>query len=208
MDTFDESTSGGKAKRAYRGHVQAEVRALTRQRIIDAMVGFFAEAWIDQITLDQVAQQAGVTVQTILRHFGTKEALVAAAARQLIDAENARRAELPIDDLDGAITYLMNQYEAAGDQLMRALAQEGRYPGIATFMEEGRLGHRTWVARVFGPYLHRQSGEDRDRLLAQLVAVCDVYMWKLLRRQAGLSREQTALAIRELVLPLLADRPG
>jgi hypothetical protein len=45
-------------------------------------------------------------------------------------------------------------------------------------------------------------------LLAQLVAVCDVYMWKLLRLQAGLSREQTALAIRELLLPLLTDHPA
>jgi hypothetical protein len=45
-------------------------------------------------------------------------------------------------------------------------------------------------------------------LLAQLVTVCDVYTWKLLRRQAGLSREQTALAIRELLRPLVGDRSG
>ncbi|HJZ49855.1 MAG TPA: helix-turn-helix domain-containing protein [Roseiflexaceae bacterium] len=187
--------------------MQAEVRALTRQHIIEAMVALYAESWLDQITLDQVAKQAGVTVQTVLRHFGTKEALIAAAGRQVNDAENARRADIPVADLEGALAYLMDHYETVGDQVLRGLAQEGRYPELAVLMEEGRVGHRAWVARVFSTYLEQRSGADRDRLLAQLVAICDVYTWKLLRRQAGLSREQTALAIRELLLPLLADRP-
>jgi hypothetical protein len=39
--------------------------------------------------------------------------------------------------------------------------------------------------------------------LAQLVAVCDVYTWKLLRRQSGLSRRQTEQAVVELVNSLL-----
>jgi hypothetical protein len=39
--------------------------------------------------------------------------------------------------------------------------------------------------------------------LAQLVAICDVYTWKLLRRDAGLSRKQTELALVELLEPLL-----
>jgi hypothetical protein len=33
--------------------------------------------------------------------------------------------------------------------------------------------------------------------------VCDVYTWKLLRRDAGLSRRQTELALLELLGPLL-----
>jgi AcrR family transcriptional regulator len=208
MDASDTSSSLKTAKRPYRGHVQAEVRALTRQRIIEAAVALYAEFWIDQMTLEQVAQRAGVTIQTILRHFGTKEALVAAAGRQLADAETARRADVPVGDLDAIIAYLLDHYETQGDQVLRGLAQEGRYPALAEFMEEGRIQHRAWVTRVFGPALEQRSDVDRQRLLAQLVAVCDVYTWKLLRRQAGLSREQTALALRELLLPLVADRSG
>jgi len=34
------------------------------------------------------------------------------------------------------------------------------------------------------------------------VAVCDVYTWKLLRRDAGLSRRQTERALVELLEPL------
>jgi AcrR family transcriptional regulator len=208
MAASDTSSSLKRAKRPYRGHVQAEVRALTRQRIIEAAVVLYAESWIDQITLEQVAQRAGVTIQTILRHFGTKEALVAAAGRQVNDAEIARRADVPVGNLDAIIAYLLDHYETQGDQVLRGLAQEGRYPALAPFMEEGRVQHRAWVARVFGSALAQRSDVDRERLLAQLVAVCDVYTWKLLRQQAGLSREQTALALRELLLPLVADRSG
>jgi hypothetical protein len=35
-----------------------------------------------------------------------------------------------------------------------------------------------------------------------MVVVCDVYTWMLLRRQSGLSRKQTELALRELLKPL------
>ena len=47
------------------------------------------------------------------------------------------------------------------------------------------------------------DGVARDRRLAQLVAVCDVYTWKLLRRDAGLDRKSTELAMVELLTPLL-----
>jgi hypothetical protein len=67
---------------------------------------------------------------------------------------------------------------------------------------EGRVAHREWCARVFAPYLAPLRGADRTRRLAQLVAVCDVYTWKLLRRDAGLSQRQVVTALVELLEPL------
>jgi hypothetical protein len=58
------------------------------------------------------------------------------------------------------------------------------------------------------PYRMRARAEaaaETGRLLAELIAVCDVYFWKLLRRDLGLSREQTALAIRETILALKGE---
>jgi hypothetical protein len=46
---------------------------------------------------------------------------------------------------------------------------------------------------------------ERERRLAQFVALCDVYTWKLLRRDARLSRSQTELAMTELLNPLLEE---
>lgn len=208
MSATDKSDAPKTKKRTYDGHVQAEVYARTRQRIVEAAMALYAESWIDQITLDQVAQRAGVTIQTVIRHFGTKEALLSAAGQQQTETETQRRVDVPVGDLDQIVAYLLHHYETQGNQVLRGLAQEGRYPMLAVFMEEGRIQHRAWVERAFGPYLEQRPGADRERLLAQLVAVCDVYTWMLLRRQANLSLEQTALSIRELLLGVITNRSG
>jgi hypothetical protein len=44
-------------------------------------------------------------------------------------------------------------------------------------------------------------------LLAQLVAVCDVQVWALLRQASNLSRRQTERALVELIEPLLEATP-
>ena len=59
---------------------------------------------------------------------------------------------------------------------------------------------------MFAPALAGRVGVERRRRLAQLVAICDVYTWKLLRRDAGLGRRQTELALVELLGPLLDGR--
>ena len=69
---------------------------------------------------------------------------------------------------------------------------------------DGRL-HREWCARVFAEALVGLKSTDRKRRLAQVVAICDVYMWKLLHRDAGLSRDQTELALIELLTPLTKE---
>ncbi|HET9322167.1 MAG TPA: hypothetical protein VFO27_20405, partial [Bryobacteraceae bacterium] len=63
--------------------------------------------------------------------------------------------------------------------------------------------HREWCELVFASALSGLRHNERARRLAQLVAVCDVYTWKLLRVQSGLTRRQTELALVELVNPLI-----
>jgi AcrR family transcriptional regulator len=194
------------AKRQYRNTVQAEIATRTRERIIMAALALEPDHLIDQITLEMVAEHAQVTVQTILRHFGTKDGLVAAVGQVANEQTAAQRAEAPIGDIAGAVNNLTIHYEAVGDRVMRLLAQEARYPQLQTLLQAGRVLHRQWVERVFGPYLNQRSGDDEQRLLAQLVALCDVYTWKLLRRDSGLSQAQYEVALNELLTALLSWR--
>jgi hypothetical protein len=99
----------------------------------------------------------------------------------------------------GIIDNLVEHYERMGVTALRLLAEEEVSPSIATLTQAGRAYHRDWCARVFAPQLAALAGVERDRRLAQLVAVCDVYTWKLLRRDSGLSRRQTTTALLELV---------
>ena len=88
---------------------------------------------------------------------------------------------------------------------MVLLAEEQRSAAVAEVLRRGRLTHRRWCEEVFANALANVSGSARRRRLAQLVAVCDVYTWKLLRRDAGLGRTATELAITELLSPLVED---
>lgn len=204
MAGSDKRDKDSRAKRPYRGTVQAEVAALTRQRVLDAALALAAEEWLDRLTLDQVATGAGVTVQTIIRHFGSKEGLFTAAAEAATAAALGWREETPPGDIASAVEALQAHYERTGDRLLRLLAQEDRYPGLRRLTDLGRDAHRAWVARIFGVELPQLRGRERDRLLAELVAVTDITMWKLLRRDLRLDREQTSLAVGEMVTALLA----
>ena len=99
----------------------------------------------------------------------------------------------------------MDHYEEWDDTALRFLAQEERVAAFRSITEAGRAFHHEWVERTFAPLLAKRTGEERRRLLAELIGVCDVYFWKLLRRDLGLSREQTALAIRETILALKGE---
>ena len=102
-------------------------------------------------------------------------------------------------DITGAVANLVEHYETTGDKAMRLLAEEDRSPTIKDIVDTARTVHREWCERVFEPYLRHLSGSDRRRRLAQFVAICDVYTWKLLRRDHRLSRLQTERAITEML---------
>lgn len=165
------------------------------------MTALFWERPTDQIVLSDVAGRAGVTVQTVLRRFGSKEGLLAAAANRANDLIAAQR-EAPPDDLPRALDVLLEHYETVGRGVLRLLAAEEGSAWLAGLAERGRELHRDWCRTVFASFLEPLGGADRDRRFAQVVAICDVYTWKLLRHDSGLSRRQTHRALLELLEPL------
>jgi hypothetical protein len=86
------------------------------------------------------------------------------------------------------------------------LAAEQAVPTISEMADLGRRLHVEWCKRMFAGALAGRSGADRRRLLAQLVAICDVYTWMLLRRQRRLSRGETERALIEMLAPLVNGR--
>lgn len=172
------------------------------ERILDAAVELFWERPSDQISLDEIARRAGVTVQTVIRRFGGRDGVFAAAGARESERVRAQRETAPVGDVAAAVHVLVDHYEELGDRVLKLLAAEQHMPGLAELAESGRRLHLKWCERTFAPYLEPLHGPGRRRRLAQLIAVCDVYMWKLLRRQAGLSRAQTEIAVAEMITGL------
>lgn len=194
------------SKRPYRMGARAESAAATHRRILDATVELLTERFVDEVTLDAIAERAGVTVRTVIRRFGSRSLLLAAAGADSGRRINAQRDEAPVGDVEEAVRNLIDHYETWGDGVLRALAQEDRVPAIHVATDYGRGQHRKWVERVFAPTLEGRTGTARERLVAQLCALCDVYTWKLLRRDRDLSRRQTQIAMVELIAALIAER--
>jgi AcrR family transcriptional regulator len=178
---------------------RAEAAAATGERILDVAEELFWSQPLDRIGLAEVAAGAGVSVQTVIRRYGSKEGVFEAAAQRSMDGVREQRDQAPVGDVGGAVANLLVHYESVGGRALRMLAEEDHSPAMARYTEEGRRLHRDWVRRTFAPQLAGRRGAWRDRRLAQLVAICDVYTWKLLRRDAGLSRAQTQRALVELI---------
>jgi AcrR family transcriptional regulator len=180
---------------------RAESTARTRAAILRAMLELLVERFHDQITLEDVAVRAGSTVQTLLRQFGSKEELVSAAAR-LADSEIlAQRRAAPVGDIPGAVENLLDHYEAWGAVALRLLAQEERVPQLRRLAEGGRAHHHDWVAATFAPLI---EGSDDQLLRQKLIALTDVYVWKLLRLDLGLDRPETASALTGMIRAVIA----
>lgn len=175
---------------------------VTRERIAAAAEDAFMNGWYDDVTVRGIATDAGVALQTVLNHFPTKEALCAAANERLARSIQSVRWSVKPGDLTGAIKTIVDDYERTGAASLRMLAVEERVPAVQPWIKLGREGHQAWCEQMFAPALEGLTGRRRVRRLAQLVVATDVYTWKLLRRDKGLSRTETITAMRELVAAL------
>jgi AcrR family transcriptional regulator len=182
--------------------VRAAATEATRERIVAAAQDAFMSQWYDDVTVRGIAVSAGVALQTVLNHFPTKEALCAAANERLASSIESARFSVEPGDVLGAITTLVDDYERTGDASLKMLAVEERVPAVQPWIALGRAGHQRWCEENFASALEGLTGRRRARRLAQLVVATDVYTWKLLRRDKGLSRSETITAMRELVVAL------
>jgi AcrR family transcriptional regulator len=189
--------------RRYRMDARAKAAERTAQSILDATVALWRERSIDDITLEAIAQRAGVSLRTVIRRFGSRdgviEATIAADASQI----TAERDQAEVGDVDGALDLLLGHYERDGDAVLRTLALEEKVAAARAIAEAGRAAHRAWCARVFAPYLPRSVEVAYDTRLDALVAATDLYLWKLLRRDLRRSPEETRQVIRTLLAGLL-----
>ena len=189
--------------RAYTMRARADAKAATRLRVLRAVLELSEEKMTIEITLDEVASRAGTSVQTVLRHFGSRDGLLDEAVK-LASAEVEQERRAPVGDIGGAIRAIVAHYERRGDFVVRLLGQE-HDPRVAAVVGPGKLLHRRWVEDVFRPQLDARRPRDRDALVDLLAVATDVYTWKLLRRDRGLGSATTVKRMYSLVAALLAD---
>ena len=201
---------------------RARRAAQTTERIVASTEALLAGAPLGDVTLPAIAEGAGVTVQTVLRHMGSRDGCLHAVGERVAMRVEAQRGATPPGDVDVAIASLVLHYEAEGRLVLNLLAQEhGAEPTAREGVERGRTYHRDWVRRVFD-LAPRPTGLEADRddpetpddapheepdraVVDALVAATDLYVWKLLRLDLSRSVTATERTMARLVRGVLAD---
>jgi AcrR family transcriptional regulator len=180
-------------------NVRAQRSEETAQRIREVALERFLSRSYDEVTLAEVAEAAGVTVPTLIAHFGRKEDLFAAVLEDWGGRMVDSRDEAPVGDHAGAIHNLLDHYDTEGKRILHLLAEEDRFPAVRAMTDEGRKFHREWVERIFGSSLRSLRGPRKEQLVVQLIVATDLLAWKLMRLDMKLSRRRTEAAIVQTV---------
>ncbi|HEX2077248.1 MAG TPA: TetR/AcrR family transcriptional regulator, partial [Longimicrobium sp.] len=180
----------------------------TARDILAAAVALWRERPIDEITLADIAERAGVSVRTVIRRFGSREGVIAACIRADAAGIEAERGQALPGDVGEALQVLLMHYERDGDAVLRTLALEEKVPEARAIARAGRAAHREWCARVFAAHLPPAGDDAHAVRLDAFVAATDLYAWKLLRRDLGRSVDDTARVIRALVDGLVSLSPS
>lgn len=147
--------------REYRSDLRAEQAEATRSRILDATLRVMAGG-VTTVSIPAVAREAGVSVPTVYRHFGSKSELLKALYPHLIPRVGMYDMTPPttIEEFRNAIRAIFERLDVDDDLARVAMAspagQEARratMPDRIRFMQE--------FVGAIGPEL---SHGDRDRI--------------------------------------------
>jgi AcrR family transcriptional regulator len=191
-------------RRRYDMTRRTEAAAATRQRILRSALDLSWEQIAMETTLDDIATKAGVSVKTLLRHFGSRDGLFAALEQFAIQEIREERAA-PAGDVVAAVHAIFEHYEQRGDGVLKMLAQELFDDNLRDGMNIGRRMHRDQITEVFAPQLAARPAAQQEALVDLLVVATDVYTWKQLRRDRGLDRTTAEERVRQLIACILED---
>lgn len=178
---------------------RAQAAAATGERILAAAWRHFATRPYEQVLLREIAAEARVTAQTLHARVGSKEDLFTAAYAWFGRQELSQRPAVPGAEPAAAVAQLYDRYEQHGSAILRMLSQEDRIPAVRRMTDAGRAYHRQWAQTSFAPLLRGLRGDARQRRLAAIVVATDLLVWKLLRIDMQLEREQAERVVAEMI---------
>jgi AcrR family transcriptional regulator len=177
------------AARPYQSELRAEQAEETRRRILDAALRVMVTG-LASLSVPAVAREAGVSVPTVYRHFGTKAGLLAA-----MYPHAARRAGLDripdpssAGDVKGVVRALIERLDALDDVSRAAFASP-----IADEVRHATMPSRFARLRRLGESIEPPlSSADLDRITRLLVVLISQSSLRTWRDHLGVSADQAA----------------
>lgn len=134
----------------------------TRDRILDAARRLFAEEGYERTTIRTVAAAAGIHASMVMRYYGSKEGLFAAAAT--FDLEIPDLGNIPRDQIGRSLVqHFLQRWEARGEELPALLR-------VSVTHEQARDRLLELFRNQLVPALATICGKERVATCAALVA--------------------------------------
>lgn len=174
--------------------------ALARRAIFDALVKHLEAGDADDIAMDDLATEAGVSRRTLYRYFPSRDALLAAAA----DWIRTEELKLPIDIGDEGIAH----------NFRTAAAQLEKRPALARALLRSttgrtvRRGYRSTRVDAIRDALRREvpglSAREMERAAPVLSHLCSSNAWITIQDESGLDAKKAQSAVEWAIETLLA----
>jgi AcrR family transcriptional regulator len=150
----------------------------TRARILDATLRVIARG-VATVSIPAVAREAGVSVPTVYRHFGTKRVLLSAVLPHILRRAGLDELVPPrsIEELGASVRAFFDRIDSAGD-LARAAAASPAVEEVRRADMPARLEMNRRLADSIVPKLTPGDRDRITRLLTILVSASALRVWR------------------------------
>lgn len=181
-------------KRTYRSKLRAEQTEATRRRILDAARLLFARQGYQGATMEQLAEEAGVAIQTVYGAFGSKHNLAVAVINDVLAnmgiPEMARQAG-DIADAQEALRYAAHINRLIGERIvdLDSLLSNVDLHRIAQVDDRHRERSIAGVLAVVIAAPQRRQDLSDDEIRDTLLALTSKTLYRMLVQERGWSPE-------------------
>ncbi|OGO52433.1 MAG: hypothetical protein A2Z32_05565 [Chloroflexi bacterium RBG_16_69_14] len=184
-----KTPAGTAPRRPYESQLRADQAEATRERILEGLVRSMA-AGLATLSVPAVAREAGVSIPTVYRHFGSKAGLLEALGPYVVAKAGLLPDPMPqtLDDISGLIRAVYHHLDEMDGTLKAAMVSQLGQEVRQAAMPMRRSMHRDLILRS-APELDDESVD----LLADLsVALTSSGTFRVFREYLGLGVDEAA----------------
>jgi AcrR family transcriptional regulator len=175
-------------------------RQETAELITDAVLTLMAEAGIDGLTMEAVAERVGVSLRTVYRYFPDRASLLAAALARHNESVPFESPTSP-DQIGATYGEVFARFDDAPAIVQAVLA--ARVAGSVRW--DARSQRIRDIEEALASACDRLPPEEAAQATAVIVYLANALAWLSLRDESGLDGHQSGAAITWAIDTLVAD---
>jgi AcrR family transcriptional regulator len=175
-------------------------RQETAELILDAVLDLVAEAGIDGLTMEAVAERVGVSLRTVYRYFPDRASLLTAALGRHNEAVPFESPTSP-DQIGAAYGEVFSRFDDAPAIVQAVLA--ARVAGSVRW--DARAKRIREIEEALAPACDHLPRQEAEQATAVIVYLANALAWLSLRDESGLDGQRSGAAITWAIDTLVAD---